>query len=155
MREAPAPGRHREEREARRGDPEGDGRRPVIPGLLRFARNDGGSETLAISPKRSAERIRTLLAQNGVGLEDRRRADSGAEVDRARRGGVAFVIKRLIDLDGWAVADNLASVGRAASSRPRAARRGRGLDRKSTPARIARLTALERGRQIGRERGGA
>ena len=41
----------------------------MIPGLLRFARNDGGSETLAISPKRSAERIRTLLAQNGAGLK--------------------------------------------------------------------------------------
>jgi hypothetical protein len=45
----------------------------MIPGLLRFARNDGGS-------------------------------DNHARHNRLRRA-------RLIDLDGWAVADNLASVG--------------------------------------------
>src|ERR1700683_3673727 len=77
--EAPAPGRHREEREARRGDPEGDGRRPMIPGLLRFARNDGGSDARDLHPSAA------LLAHNGVGLEDRRRAGPDAEVDRARR----------------------------------------------------------------------
>ena len=68
----------------------------------------------------------------------------------------AFVTERLADLDGWAVADNLASVG----SRCLIADPGR-LDaveawiENRPAARIARLTALERGRQIGRERGGA
>ena len=59
----------------------------------------------------SAGACPATVAGAGVGLEDRRRADPGAEVDRARRRVWRFVTERLIDLDGWAVADNLASVG--------------------------------------------
>ena len=82
---------------------------PVIPGLLRFARNDGGSETLANSPKRSAE-LSARFWRETVGLADRRRADlTRKSIEPDAKCGVRT--KRLADLDGWAVADNLASVG--------------------------------------------
>jgi hypothetical protein len=105
MREAPAPGRHREEREARRGDPEGDGRRPMIPGLLRFARNDGGSDARDLTQAQRFWRKTVwdlkIVAGRILALKS---IEPDAKVWR-------IVTEGLADLDGWAVADNLASVG--------------------------------------------
>jgi 3-methyladenine DNA glycosylase AlkD len=53
--------------------------------------------------------VPALVARASLGLEDCRRANPGKKVDRARRQVWAFVTDRLADLDGWAVADNLAS----------------------------------------------
>ena len=52
-----------------------------------------------------------------------------------------FVTERLIDLDGWAVADNLASVA-LPRRRPRPARRRRSLDRKPAFVDAARWPGL-------------
>ena len=103
-----SPNRHREEAEGRRGDP-GEPTQPVIPGLLRSARNDGdGSTNCGLQ---AAQLLKT--SANLLGLLQQTRSDrqalalNDAQIDAAEIDAIVAERAQARASRNWAESDRL------------------------------------------------